>query len=695
MAIRRILCFALVIVLLQGVAFSEDLNLDDINFAFDSRAVIDDIKQLDRLTAFLVRHPELYLEINGHADWIGKGAYNQNLSVNRAYAVKEHLLKRGVAGGRIEIKGFGESQPKESNATIEGRFINRRVVFNIYALEKGERVYYYKDNSILRDIDEKAGEAAPLKQSAAAITVAESKEQTEREGEKPSLTAPVAAGISESTEAVPAASQQASDKIPEQPVRQAGATPAAAAATTESAIEAASAKTAMALREQPPQEATASSAPSAAPYQTVIPLYCSNRASISAALGSDDGELTGGIEGKFFIPLNDQFALQGGLTGNINRDIKEYQFDGGAVGRIDRIQIGLFASALATDLDGFDSTATLSQASLSLSYLLPRGSIGLFATQPIKLEDVIAVEQSYKLADLMTTETYLKVRDSYGIFFDYSFEKGLFVEGNLGFIDADEADVAGRFKAGYSILPEKNLDLFIRCDFNGGFIGADRDNVTVIAGIELGRWRPSADSSCKLGPMQIPSVSYELKKRTSILEAAVNTLPLASISASAVKGPAPLAVIFSGAATDPDGTVQSYHWKFGDGSTAEGQTVSHTFTTEGSYLVEMTVTDNDGGATTESIVITVANLRPQVVIETAFQRVFLPVIVRFTGNGYDPDGSIVEYRWDFGDGTTAAGQSVTHTYTDAGTYQVTLTARDNDGAETSAITHIRANSFPF
>lgn len=61
----------------------------------------------------------------------------------------------------------------------------------------------------------------------------------------------------------------------------------------------------------------------------------------------------------------------------------------------------------------------------------------------------------------------------------------------------------------------------------------------------------------------------------------------------------------------------------------------------------------------------------------------------FSGSSsYDPDGYISSYRWDFGDGSTASGESVTHTFTDTGKYTVTLTVTDNDGASDSTSTTV-------
>jgi len=65
---------------------------------------------------------------------------------------------------------------------------------------------------------------------------------------------------------------------------------------------------------------------------------------------------------------------------------------------------------------------------------------------------------------------------------------------------------------------------------------------------------------------------------------------------------------------------------------------------------------------------------------------------------YDPDGSVVSYRWEFGDGTTGSGKTVTHTYTNSGSCTVTLTITDTEGStdtETSTLTILQAVSSPF
>jgi len=90
-----------------------------------------------------------------------------------------------------------------------------------------------------------------------------------------------------------------------------------------------------------------------------------------------------------------------------------------------------------------------------------------------------------------------------------------------------------------------------------------------------------------------------------------NQPPIASASASPTSGTAPLAVSFNGASSsDPDGTITSYAWDFGDGTSGTGVTASHTYTPPGTYTARLTVTDNDGATATSTVNITVNSATP-------------------------------------------------------------------------------------
>ena len=114
----------------------------------------------------------------------------------------------------------------------------------------------------------------------------------------------------------------------------------------------------------------------------------------------------------------------------------------------------------------------------------------------------------------------------------------------------------------------------------------------------------------------------DLITRTIQVSAATasNTAPTASFSASPTSGEAPLAVSFdASASSDLDGSITSYAWSFGDGESATGSTANHTYSTEGTYIAELTVTDDEGATDTTSQTLEATPLEIQLCqIETAY-----------------------------------------------------------------------------
>ncbi|MDB4444596.1 OmpA family protein [bacterium] len=83
--------------------------------------------ELNEVVTVLNRNPGLKVEIQGHTDNVGAAAFNQKLSERRAKSVMEHLVNQGIDPSRLSAKGYGSSRPAASNATPEGRAMNRRV----------------------------------------------------------------------------------------------------------------------------------------------------------------------------------------------------------------------------------------------------------------------------------------------------------------------------------------------------------------------------------------------------------------------------------------------------------------------------------------------------------------------------------------------------------------------------------------
>jgi len=87
--------------------------------------------QVDALLKMLKEDPKMKIRLEGHTDNVGDPDKNKRLSLERAYNVREYLISKGVAGNRIQFKGYGDTKPIADNNTEEGRKMNRRVEFVI------------------------------------------------------------------------------------------------------------------------------------------------------------------------------------------------------------------------------------------------------------------------------------------------------------------------------------------------------------------------------------------------------------------------------------------------------------------------------------------------------------------------------------------------------------------------------------
>ena len=167
-----------------------------------------------------------------------------------------------------------------------------------------------------------------------------------------------------------------------------------------------------------------------------------------------------------------------------------------------------------------------------------------------------------------------------------------------------------------------------------------------------------------------------------------NQPPQASFTISAANGTAPLSVTFESTSSDPDGVIVSHDWDFGDGSTAQGDEVTHVYQSAGAYTVTLTVTDDRGASAQAQAAIGVTapdvNQPPAASIKASPTAGPAPLIATFASTSTDPDGTIVTTTWDFGDGTTADGQEADHTFDEPGSYTVTLTVTDDRGASSQA-----------
>jgi PKD repeat protein len=161
-----------------------------------------------------------------------------------------------------------------------------------------------------------------------------------------------------------------------------------------------------------------------------------------------------------------------------------------------------------------------------------------------------------------------------------------------------------------------------------------------------------------------------------------DTPPIASFTYSC----SGLRCSFYSGSYDPDGTIQTTSWNFGDGANdCCGWSPGHIYAQPGSYAVTLTVSDNAGLLTSVVQTVTVTNTPPV----AAFTVSCSGRTCTFDGNGsLDPDGTIQSYSWAFDDGSGATGATATHTYAQPGSYSVSLTVTDNAGASTTTTTTV-------
>jgi outer membrane protein OmpA-like peptidoglycan-associated protein len=105
---------------------------NDILFDVDSAALRPESRQtLNDLAGNFARYPDERIAVEGHTDSTGTPQHNQPLSERRAGSVRDYIVDRGVSGPQITAYGLGETRPKASNDTPEGRQLNRRVEIHI------------------------------------------------------------------------------------------------------------------------------------------------------------------------------------------------------------------------------------------------------------------------------------------------------------------------------------------------------------------------------------------------------------------------------------------------------------------------------------------------------------------------------------------------------------------------------------
>jgi len=190
--------------------------------------------------------------------------------------------------------------------------------------------------------------------------------------------------------------------------------------------------------------------------------------------------------------------------------------------------------------------------------------------------------------------------------------------------------------------------------------------IAMIIAYAFPSWRPVGDSREKNNaPLPYIEVQNGVQKSKDLVSVDVNK----PVFFSAINS------------TDKDGIINKYQWDFGDGETATGAKVQHTYETADTYMVTLVITDDKDQTATSKIAVRV-NAPPVAVITTSGSSAFVntPVFVSGT-DSYDPDWTgdtaIVKYQWDFGDGAKSSEKNTTHIFQNVGNYTIKLTVWDN------------------
>jgi PKD repeat protein len=316
--------------------------------------------------------------------------------------------------------------------------------------------------------------------------------------------------------------------------------------------------------------------------------------------------------------------------------------------------------------------------------------------------DTLALWGSNRIIDQQCGQTWLQTLAEAGKYYSATrqmlgiqivtwndYEEGSEIESGIDNCVAVSASVAGT-TVSWSITGQMNT-----VDHFTIFASQDGENLMWLADA------PTSATSLDLAQFSLNSGNYIVYVKaagkpslTNKMSAGVqltvpNQPPVAALSITPSSGIAPVTVNASTAgSSDADGTIASISIDFGDGSAAvSGASASHVYNTPGTYTITTTVTDNLGAASAKSasVVVSAANKPPVAALNITPSSGIAPVTVNAsTAGSSDPDGTIAAVSISFGDGTPAVNAaSASHVYNTPGTYTITATITDNQGASSS------------
>lgn len=181
---------------------------------------------------------------------------------------------------------------------------------------------------------------------------------------------------------------------------------------------------------------------------------------------------------------------------------------------------------------------------------------------------------------------------------------------------------------------------------------------------------------------------YSLEQVEGSTPTPTNTPPVANFTQSC----SGLGCTFTDLSTDANGTITAWLWNFGNGITSTAKNPSYTYPAGGTYSVSLRVTDNGGATATTTKTVSVSAPTTNTPPTASFTASCSGLTCTFSDRSTDANGSIVSWRWNFGNGVTSTAQSPTYSYPVSGTYGVSLTVTDNSGALSTATSNVSVST---
>jgi hypothetical protein len=484
---------------------------EEINFEFNQSVIVDGFPAMLRLAELLKQHPDYKVTLVGNTDQVGSNRYNDQLSLKRANAVAQFLQHYGASANQIQVRGDGKKNLEENGRGPNPRFMNRRVVITVTApdgtvigdgsinsavndFETYTRGQLGKIDSILSQLHDLENQVRALQGDTGAI-----RQDT--------------ASIRQDTGAIHTDTQELVRRPP----------PLTAEQTTEIARTEATRAADYALT----QEALRNRKYALIGYDEG-PTFANGSIHGTGKTGLYSAD----VFGKALIPFaNGRLPGEAGTHGlQVDGDWNYYRqnglrqggfsngiFDIGLVNRFENIQLGTFAQfdyVTVNSLRGLDAQggSLLGNGVLTIDYLIPGGSIGIFGAKGFKEYGNIGTTS---LGAGGLTPFYLRNEDQAGFHAVGGWGEHFQIESSVAFkkryLRPGTNYPASSLKLTYSA---GDISFFAEADENDTFQNI-RLGDRIVFGIEFGNWLRGRDSRTTEGvvPVYVPKPHYELLSR--------------------------------------------------------------------------------------------------------------------------------------------------------------------------------------